>query len=112
MAKKKATKRVYPKLNRDEENLLLYFDSVAVDHEGKIDSTKLNVDDEAILARWKETGFVDTGRIAMSGGGRGGRWVFLFDEAWDRIAGIRKRRAERAWTHRKWETTDELRERK
>ena len=50
---------------RNEKNLLLYFETQAVDYGGTLESVRMNADDFAIAKRWNEAGFVHFGRIAF-----------------------------------------------
>ena len=53
-------------LSRDERSLLLYFESVCVDHAGLVDTRRMNADDIKIATKWDEIGFVLYGRVALT----------------------------------------------
>lgn len=97
---------------RDEKSLLLYLEARAVDFGAIIDGRQMNDDDEAILARWVRTGFVETGRIRadkdpVSGAIRLRRWVRLSPAAVQEAHAERAARIDRVWESRAWATTQE-----
>ena len=85
---------------RDEKNLLLYFETQAVDYGGTLESVRMNADDFDIAKRWNEAGFVHFGRIAfhdikMHGGVARDQWCVLSEEAWKMAHAERRARCER-----------------
>jgi hypothetical protein len=70
---------------RDEESFLLYAETVAVDHGGKLSREKLNGEDRAILRAWGEERF-----LLVSG-----LRIVLSDVAWQAAGLMRRARAER-----------------
>ena len=85
---------------RDEKNLLLYFETQAVDYGGTLESMPLNADEFAIVKRWNEAGFVHFGRIAFHdikrhNGVARDHWVVLSEEAWTLAHAERRARCER-----------------
>lgn len=100
-------------MTKDEERLLLYCETCAVDHDGRIDIRHLNSDDVAIMEKWDHTGFVESGRIAFNSfvqqAGKRSRWCRLSDLAWLVAHRERKLRAERGWEKRRWISTAEKR---
>lgn len=87
-------------ITRDERNLLLYFETQAVDYGGTLESVRMNADDFAIAKRWNEAGFVQFGRIALSditkhNGIARDHWCVLSEEAWKLAHAERLARCER-----------------
>jgi len=85
---------------RDEKNLLLYFETQAVDYGGTLESVRMNADDFALAKRWREAGFVQFGRIAFNdikrhSGVARDHWVVLSEEAWALAHAERRARCER-----------------
>jgi len=71
-------------LTSDERNLLLYLETRAVDHGGKVDAQHMNKEDFDIVQKWNKEGFVKFGRIRFhSIIGRSVHWCELSEEAWD-----------------------------
>ena len=86
---------------RDEESLLLYFETQCVDYGGTLESVRMNADDFEIAKRWREAGFIQFGRIAFKdikrrGGESRNYWVVLSDEAWKLAHTARRERCDRA----------------
>lgn len=94
-------------MSRAELNLLLYVETRAVDHCGRLDFVHLNEDDFEILRGWTASGYVESGRIASDFGG--GTWVRLSEKAWTDVAAERKTRADRLWKGKQFLTTAEKR---
>lgn len=87
-------------MTRNEKNLLLFFETQAVDYGGTLEGVRMNADDFAIAQRWREAGFVHFGRIAFSdikkyNGVARDHWCVLSDEAWLIAHAERRARAER-----------------
>lgn len=85
---------------REEKNLLMYFETQAVDYGGTLESVRMNADDFAIAKRWNEAGFVQFGRIAfhdikMNAGVARDYWCVLSEEAWTLAHAERRARCER-----------------
>ncbi len=83
-------------MNRDELNLLLYFETAAVDYGGKLDLRRMNEDDFAIAKRWNDSEYVRFGRIAAHDIQKFSQtvfshWCVLSNDAW--IAAHVERRA-------------------
>ena len=96
---KHARKKPGP-LSRDEQSLLLYAESCAVDCSGKMAGVRINGEDIEILRCWNESGFVRFGRIPMreiisAGRAANTHWCVLSDAAWKAAAKLRRERAER-----------------
>lgn len=76
-------------MTSDERNLLLYLETRAVDHGGKVDAQHMNKEDFEISEKWNKEGFVRFGRIKFhsitKGKGRTScvsHWCELSEEAW------------------------------
>jgi hypothetical protein len=97
-------------MTRDEKNLLLYFETCAVDHTGKVNVIKMNADDKKIAENWNKEGFCQFGRIAFEDVNvHGCHWCSLSKDAWKLASEERKSRAQRTWSQRTWQTTEEKR---
>jgi hypothetical protein len=97
-------------MTKDEKSLLLFFETCAVDHAGKVRTAHMNDDDRKIVERWTAEGFVRYGRVASEGCNEyGTHWCHLSDEAWALAHAERKARAARVWLKRTWRTTEEKR---
>lgn len=95
---------------KDEKNLLLFLESMAVDNEGRIDSRKLNDEDHAILEKWMASQYAETGRIAFRDvRGYETLWVHLSEKAHIDAHQLRKERADRLWAKKNYLTTAEAR---
>jgi hypothetical protein len=91
-------------------SLLLFFETRAVDHAGRVKTVHMNEDDMALAKRWDAEGFVRFGRIASEHlNDNGTHWCHLSDEAWGLVSAERKARAARMWESRRWTTTEEKR---
>lgn len=96
-------------LSREEKSLLLYLESCMVDNRGRMDSRKINDEDEHILIHWREIGFIDFGRIHPDEYmlNMGGRWIELSDDAWELASIERYERSVRMLKNRAWIKSDE-----
>lgn len=88
---------------RNEKNLLLYFETQAVDYGGTLESVRMNADDFAIAKRWNDAAFVRFGRIASHdikkhGGVTRDYWCVLSEDAWKLAHAERRDRCERLMT--------------
>ena len=97
-------------LTKDERFLLLFCECACVDHGGIYQSERTNDEDRQILARWKEEGFCDFGRVASEHLTPTRKvWVHLSPEAMSLAHQLRLQRAERMWQNRNWWSTEEKR---
>jgi hypothetical protein len=97
-------------MTKDERSLLLFLETRAVDHAGRVDTRHMNSDDFEIAKRWDAEGFVNFGRIAFEHcNDRGSHWCKLSPEAHQLCGEERAARAERTWKKRTWRTTEEKR---
>lgn len=97
-------------MTKDERSLLLFFESCAVDQNGKINTRHMNELDIEIAKKWHKEGFCQYGRIASENVNEfGSHWCKLSDEAWKLAHEERKARGLRAWNARTWKTTEEIR---
>jgi hypothetical protein len=96
-------------LTKDEISLLLYLETRAVDHSGRVNSENMNADDFAIANRWNELGFLQFGRVASAHCAPGlTHWCYLSDRAMAMAHSKRRERANRKWESRRYATTAEL----
>jgi hypothetical protein len=87
-------------MTRDEKSLLLFLETRAVDHSGRVDTVYMNADDLVIAKRWNEEQFIDFGRyfasdITAGRTYRSSNYVRLSGAAWQTVAKLRRERAER-----------------
>lgn len=88
-------------MNKQENDLLLFFEDCEVNHAGLVDSRRINISDLIIAEDWNVTGFVQFGRIAMSDVAASrhyrenslAHWCILSEEAWKEAANQRRTRA-------------------
>lgn len=88
-------------MNKQENDLLLFFEDCEVNHAGLVDSRRVNGGDLVIAERWNATGFVQFGRIAMSDimasrhykENNLTHWCILREDAWEGAAILRRARA-------------------
>lgn len=98
-------------LTRQELSLLLYLETRAVDHSGRVDSVHMNAEDFGIVERWNNDGFVSFGRISSKNcNSDGSHWCQLSEDAWKIVGEELKARAKRKWENRRFKTTQEKRE--
>ena len=98
------------KLTKDETSLLLYLETRAVDHAGRVDQRHMNDEDRKKCEDWADTGFISYGRIiATDCIPTGTHWVHLSTEAYALAALYRRERAERGWERKRYTTTEEKR---
>ena len=90
------------RFNKDEENLLLYLETCAVDQVGKVESIRMNDLDFDIAERWHNKKLIKFGRLLSSEiqrepvrGRTPTHYVILSDDAWVEVARLRKERAKR-----------------
>mgnify|MGYP001586935676 CR=1 FL=1 len=95
-------------LTKDERSLLLFLETCAVDHAGRVDTSHMNANDMEIAARWNRSGFLKFGRILSSDLSKfGTHWCVLTEQSWLAAHGERLARATRMWKNRDWKTTGE-----
>lgn len=88
-------------MNPTESSLLVYLECCMVDYGGQVESVRMNNYDFAILDKWKETGYIQFGRIKASdifvhNGIAKDHWVVLSETAWKDAHVLRRMRSERA----------------
>lgn len=110
-------------LTRDERSLLVYAETCLVDHGGLLTAERLNAADMAALAKFKEAGILDFGRIpakllgTLPAPGTSGRtlhlthWVTFHEEAWQLAHALRRARAERGNSANRRQVDEALAER-
>jgi len=99
-------------MTKDEKNLLLYLETRAVDHGGRVDVTHMNQHDFDLSKKWNDEKFISFGRVyskdCKSGLTLGlTRWVELSEAAWKAAHDERRARAARMWAKRTWLKTEE-----
>ncbi len=92
-------------MTSDERNLLLYFETCAVDYGGKVDNRHMNKEDMYIAEEWDKEGFVKFGRIKfrsiirnispLKRSRKNTHWCELSDEAWNIAHAERRARCKR-----------------
>lgn len=87
-------------MTSDERNLLLYLETRAVDHGGKVDAKHMNKEDMDIVKKWNEEGFIKFGRIRFHSIIESTHWCELSDEAWTLAHTERKARCIRIMSKR------------
>lgn len=92
----------------DELSLLLFLETRAVDHGGKVQTAHMNESDFEIADAWHKSGFVQFGRVRHRDITAGGsHWVRLSEAAWEAAHTERRARAKRMWAKRAWQTAAE-----
>ena len=99
-------------LSKDEKSLLLYFETCAVDNTGRVDQLKMNDIDREIAERWNSEGYIKYGRICYKDciGNQIKQlthFIFLSEEAWDKVHKLRRERANRMWKNKSYMTAEE-----
>ena len=101
-------------LSKEEQSLLLYLESRAVDGAGTIDSRHINPEDYEKMKLWRQEGFIKMGRISKTKENEKklpsiwcDHWVEMSELAWQAAQALRKERAERLLTNRLWLKAEE-----
>ena len=96
-------------MTKDENSLLLYLETRAVDHSGAVAPRHMNAEDFEIAERWNQEGFVRFGRIIADDIPRfkSTHWCLLSADAWRAVAKLRKEKAKRTWERKSYMTTAE-----
>ncbi len=98
----------YQNLDKDEESLLLFLETRAVDYGGRVNMMHMNQEDMKIANDWDDAGFISFGRIVVRNHNSDGTyWVKLSDDAWKVAHRLRKERAKRMWDNKTWLGTKE-----
>lgn len=100
MSEEKILMKDIDKMTKDEKNLLLYFESCLVDHNGYVCGARINEDDIKIAEKWKEEKFISFGRIPFHEIKHNTQfpntnWVRFTEDAWVIAHQLRKERSER-----------------
>ena len=83
-------------MNRIEQSLLLYLETCAVDHGGKVESVRMNEEDHAIARRWTVEGFIIFRRIKFKEiRGTRTHTAALSEPAWEAAHRLRRERVAR-----------------
>lgn len=110
-----------PEMTIAQQRLLMYLETRAVDHRGKIDPAHVNVEDRQQIDDWAREGFIESGRIcaadlqpaAPSDTARAyvpNSWVKLSPQAIAAAHALRIARIERGWQNKGYRTTAEYRD--
>lgn len=82
--------------DKDEASLLLYLETRAVDHDGKVELQHMNAADQKTATRWNKQRFIFYGRLPAnyirSRKTQCTHYVVLSDEAWAEAARLRRER--------------------
>lgn len=86
--------------NKDEQNLLMYFESQIVDNDGEVAGARMNEDDFGIAKKWNKEGFISFERIPFHDINKNKaisdtHQVKFSDEAWMLAHQFRRERGER-----------------
>lgn len=94
--------------SKEEERLLLYLETCAVDYGGLVDGLMMNAADRGIATHWVSQRFIGFGRVMLEHI-RGPRclWVTLSPEAWACAHRLRIERCARMLSKRTWKATSE-----
>lgn len=98
-------------MTKVERALLLYLEACAVDQRGAVDAQRINEFEADIVARWREAGFIQFGRIAsqpFEAAGVRENWVELSQEAWALAHAERQAQSARMSAKRAWLKAEEL----
>ena len=91
-------------MSKDERSLLLFLETCAVDHAGRVNADHTNAEDFEIAERWNKEGFIDFGRIySKDCNHHGSNWCKLSEEAFQLAHEERQERAHRMWVAKTWE---------
>lgn len=95
-------------MSKDERSLMLYLETRAVDHGGRVDTRHMNKEDFDIVKRWNDQKFIGFGRIVSRFiTNQGSHWVKFTEVAWKIAHQERLARSVRMWEKRKWIGTQE-----
>src|SRR6266852_5007231 len=84
-------------MSKDELSLLLFLETRAVDHGGKVQTAHMNAGDFEIAKKWNKKGFILFGRVRHRDITQGGsHWCQLSEAAWEAAHAERKTRAARS----------------
>lgn len=97
-------------MNRNEKSLLLYLETCAVDHAGRVNPLRMNEEDMEIIKKWTKEGIINFGRICSEDiNSQGSLWVTLPEETFNLAHMERKARSVHMWEKRYYKTTSEKR---
>ena len=95
-------------LDREEQSLLLFLETRAVDYGGRVNGVHMNEGDFKIVERWNKEGFIGFGRIvARHANNDGCHWVKLTDESLKLAHELRIERMKRMWKNKSYITTED-----
>ena len=83
-------------MDKDERSLLLFLESCAVEHGGRVDIRHMNPQDLQIICQWVDEKLIEWGRIKSKDIKlHFTHWVILSDKAWKLAHKERRARCER-----------------
>lgn len=95
------------KLNRKQEGLLMYLETRAVDHSGRVDMARMNKEEREQAEKWNESEYIRFGRIRWADHtAEGSNWVQLSVKAWEDVHLARRARANRSFENKSYQTTE------
>lgn len=90
-------------MSKVQRSLLLFLETCAVDHTGRVNSVHMNEDDFAIAEQWNKEGFIEFGRIySKDCNHQGCHWCKLSEQAFQLAHQERRERAHRMWVCKTW----------
>lgn len=96
-------------MTKQEKSLLLYLETRAVDHGGRVDTRRMNKEDMFTAAQWSQKGYVRFGRLAYESVAYSStHWCLFSDIAWLDAHAERRAKAGRLLANRTWKMTEEL----
>lgn len=96
-------------MTKQELSLLLYLETCAVDHSGRVSQEKLNDEEREIIKAWTKSGYIAFGRICIKSIVERTHWVLLSMDATRDAHAERALRAARSWANKNYQTTEEKR---
>lgn len=85
-------------LSAEQLSTLLYLETRAVDHGGRVEAVKLNTGDMQLCREWHDEGFIEFRRLSWQEvRGAMTHKVSLSDDAWQIAHSERRKRAERSY---------------
>jgi len=89
------------KMNRNQQELLVFLETCLVDRGGKVESIRMNKDDFEQIVLWKDCNLIRFGRLFarealdQTRSRLNTHWVLFSEEAWSLAHKFRRERAER-----------------
>lgn len=100
----------FEKLTNGQGRLLMYLETRAVDHAGRVNGQHMNAEDFADAKFLENEGLIKFGRICSDHvNSDGANWVEMLDPAWEYVSKLRRAKSVRMFTARTWMSTAEKR---